>query len=76
MLPRFGAGNLELRAMKRPCFRPSLDEETVSAMKEAGFTALNLSLGSACPRAARRFGRPDAREAFDRALTWARPGAG
>lgn len=67
---RFGAGRLELRAMNG-LFPPSLDEEMVSAMKEAGFTALNLSLGSACPEQARRFGRPDVREGFDRALAWA-----
>lgn len=67
IVARFGAGKLELRAMNG-LFPPSLDAETVNAMKETGFTALNLSLGSACPEQLRRFGRPDVREAFDRAL--------
>ena len=67
---RFGPGTLELRAMNG-LFPPSLDEEVVRAMAAAGFKTLNLSLGSTAGKQLRRFGRPDVREAFDRALALA-----
>ena len=66
----FGGTTLELRAMNG-LFPPSLDEELICAMAEAGFTALNLSLGSAIGQQARQFQRPDVRMAFDRALALA-----
>ncbi len=64
---RFGKAGLELRAMNG-LFPPSLDEDMVKGMKRAGFTALNLSLGTTCPDQLKRFRRPDVREAFDRAV--------
>ena len=67
---RFDGIDLELRAMNG-LFPPSLDEEVVSAMADAGFSALNLSLGSTVARQTRRFQRPDVRRAFDRALALA-----
>lgn len=71
---RFGkltAPGIELRAMNG-LFPPSLDEEVVSAMKEAGFRTLNLSLGTVSEAQRKRFRRPDVREAFDRAVALAR----
>ncbi|MDQ1331809.1 MAG: anaerobic magnesium-protoporphyrin monomethyl ester cyclase [Thermodesulfobacteriota bacterium] len=64
---RFGKSGTELRAMNG-LFPPSLDEEMVRLMKEAGFKTLNLSLGSFSSAQLERFGRPDVRDAFDRAL--------
>nr|MCU0562962.1 radical SAM protein [Desulfobacterales bacterium] len=70
MLARFGERALELRAMNG-LFPPSLDAEIVTAMARAGFTALNLSLGSTDPAQLSRFRRPDVRPGFDRALALA-----
>ncbi|BBO89117.1 B12-binding domain-containing radical SAM protein [Desulfosarcina ovata] len=67
----FGDHRPELRAMNG-LFPPSLDETVVQAMKTVGFTALNLSLGSADREQLRRFHRPDVRAAFDRALQYGR----
>ena len=67
---RFGSAKLELRAMNG-LFPPSLDEEIVRAMAGAGFTALNLSLGSTAEAQLQKFRRPDVRKAFDRALALA-----
>ena len=64
---RFGANDLELRAMNG-LYPPSLDEEIIRAMAGAGFKTLNLSLGSTAIGQLRRFRRPDVRRAFDRAL--------
>jgi anaerobic magnesium-protoporphyrin IX monomethyl ester cyclase len=64
---RFGKHNLELRAMNG-LYPPTLDDAVVGAMKKAGFNALNLSLGSACPDQLKRFNRPDVRKAFVNAL--------
>ena len=64
----FGRNHLELRAMNG-LFPPSLDDEVIEAMKAAGFKTLNLSLGSTSPEQLSRFQRPDAKHAFDRALT-------
>jgi radical SAM superfamily enzyme YgiQ (UPF0313 family) len=64
---RFGEFNLELRAMNG-LFPLSLDDETIHAMKEAGFKTLNLSLGSTSKKQLNRFRRPDVIEAFDKAL--------
>jgi radical SAM superfamily enzyme YgiQ (UPF0313 family) len=68
---RFPKSNMELRAMNG-LFPSSLDEETVSLMKEAGFKTINLSLGSFSSGQLKRFGRPDMRDSFDRVLSSAR----
>jgi anaerobic magnesium-protoporphyrin IX monomethyl ester cyclase len=60
---RFTKLNLELRAMNG-LYPPTLDDAVVGAMKTAGFKALNISLGSACPDQLKRFHRPDVRKAF------------
>lgn len=67
---RFGNSGIELRAMNG-LLPSSLDEETVLLMKDAGFKALNLSLGSFSSAQLERFGRPDVRDSFDRALLYA-----
>ena len=67
---RFGKSEIELRAMNG-LFPSSLDEETVRLMKEAGFRTLNLSLGSFSSAQLGRFGRPDVRDDFDKALLFA-----
>ncbi len=67
----FGDNSPELRAMNG-LFPPSLDEHLVRSMKQHGFKTLNLSLGSADKEQLRRFHRPDVRDAFDRALQWAK----
>lgn len=67
---RFEKSGIELRAMNG-LFPSSLDEETVRLMKEAGFKTLNLSLGSFSSAQLERFGRPDVRDDFDRALLFA-----
>jgi radical SAM superfamily enzyme YgiQ (UPF0313 family) len=58
---------LELRAMNG-LFPPSLDDEIVYAMRQAGFKILNLSLGSTCRPQLKKFCRPDVRDAFEKAL--------
>ena len=70
IISRFGNKKLELRAMNG-LFPSSLDEEVVRLMKEAGFKALNLSLGSFSAAQLERFNRPDVRESFDKALFFA-----
>lgn len=70
IIDRFGKNRLELRAMNG-LFPAALDDEVVCLMKEAGFKALNLSLGSSCPDQLKRFHRPDVREAFDCSLALA-----
>jgi anaerobic magnesium-protoporphyrin IX monomethyl ester cyclase len=67
---RFHQSRIELRAMNG-LFPPSLDEEMVGAMKDAGFESLNLSLCSTVKRQLVRFLRPDATDAFEKALAWA-----
>ena len=64
---RFKNKDLELRAMNG-LYPPSLDKDVVQAMKGAGFSTLNLSLGSTDKEQLKRFQRPDVTEAFDRAL--------
>ncbi len=59
---RFGA--LELRAMNG-LFPPSLDEEVILLMKEAGFKTLNLSVGSTSADQLGRFRRPDVRKSLE-----------
>jgi anaerobic magnesium-protoporphyrin IX monomethyl ester cyclase len=70
---RFAPGTVELRAMNG--LMPStLDDDLLRLMRTAGFHSLNLSLGTAVPRRARFFRRPDLRQAFDRVLAAATPG--
>ena len=57
----------ELRAMNG-LHPATLDETLIAAMQKTGFRALNLSLGSTNPDQQKRFGRPDLRTDFDRAL--------
>lgn len=57
----------ELRAMNG-LHPATLDETLIVAMQKTGFRILNLSLGSTNPDQQRRFGRPDLRTDFDRAL--------
>ncbi|MCP4691663.1 MAG: B12-binding domain-containing radical SAM protein [Desulfobacterales bacterium] len=64
---RFARGGLEPRAMNG-LYPPSLDEEMIRAMKRAGFSALNLSLGATRSAQLKGLGRDDIRDAFDRAL--------
>lgn len=64
----FGGEGLELRAMNG-LFPPSLDAGLIGEMRESGFRALNLSLGTACRRQARRFRRPFMNDAFDAAVS-------
>ncbi|MBF0389729.1 MAG: B12-binding domain-containing radical SAM protein [Desulfamplus sp.] len=59
--------NIEIRAMNG-LYPPSLDEEMIVAMKDAGFKTLNLSLGSTSAIQLRRFRRPDVRGAFEQVL--------
>ncbi|MGC8494836.1 MAG: B12-binding domain-containing radical SAM protein [Syntrophobacteraceae bacterium] len=68
---QFQGLGLELRAMNG-LYPPSLDEEVISAMKRAGFKALNLSLCTTDREQLKRFGRPDVREDFEKALLHAR----
>ena len=64
---RFKNKDLELRAMNG-LYPPSIDKDVACAMKGAGFSTLNLSLGSTDKEQLKRFHRPDVTEAFDRAL--------
>jgi radical SAM superfamily enzyme YgiQ (UPF0313 family) len=64
---RFSGCGLELRAMNG-LYPPTLDEEVIREMKEAGFSALNLSLCTTCSEQLRRFNRADVRTSFERAL--------
>ncbi|MBR9987394.1 MAG: B12-binding domain-containing radical SAM protein, partial [Desulfosarcina sp.] len=67
----FGDALPELRAMNG-LFPPTLTEAVVRAMRITGFKTLNLSLGSADAGQLKRFNRPDVRDAFNRALGYAR----
>ncbi|MFZ2446561.1 MAG: radical SAM protein [Syntrophobacteraceae bacterium] len=64
---RFAGIGIEFRAMNG-LFPPTLDDEVIRAMKDAGFTALNLSLCTTCQDQLKRFRRPDVRPAFEKAL--------
>lgn len=68
---RFFAWNLELRAMNG-LYPPTLDDELIAGMKEAGFRALNLALATTSPEQLKRFKRPDVRKSFDCALAAAK----
>ena len=64
---RFAPGTVELRAMNG-LLPSTLDAEMLAVMEAGGFRTLNLSLGTAAPRRARLFRRPDLRQALDRVL--------
>ena len=49
-------------------YPPSLTEPVIRAMRDAGFRTLNLSVGSMDEAQLRRFGRPDVRAGWERAL--------
>jgi hypothetical protein len=70
VINRFGPSSLELRAMNG-LYPPSLDTRIVSRMKDAGFRALNLSLGTTSKAQLKRFNRPDLVSAFEHALALA-----
>jgi hypothetical protein len=70
IVTRFTGQPLELRAMNG-LLPATLDGEVVRAMREAGFSRLDLSLGSSSAAQLRRFRRPDQRAGFDRALALA-----
>ncbi len=61
---KFKGLRLELRAMNG-LFPPTLDEQTIKMMKEAGFRTLNLSLGSTSEDQLRKFHRPDPRKSLE-----------
>ena len=64
---RFSGHPLELRAMNG-LLPSSLDEQVIGAMKKAGFSVLNLSLGTTAKDQLKRFQRPDVVRAFEQAL--------
>ena len=70
IIVKFGKLNMELRAMNG-LYPPSLDEEIVGVMKEAGFTALNLSLCTTEKAQLNRFSRPDITRSFESVLSLA-----
>ncbi len=57
----------ELRAMNG-LFPPSIDDEMVKVMKQAGFKTLNLSLGTTSKGQQKQFNRPDVIDSFENAL--------
>ncbi len=61
----------ELRAMNG-LHPATLEDRVIGRMRQAGFQTLNLSLGTTDPDQQHRFGRPDLRVDFDRALDGAR----
>lgn len=61
---------IELRAMNG-IFPPTLDEEVIRSMKDAGFKVLNLSLGTTSRTQLKAFGRPDATSSFDECMVHA-----
>lgn len=62
-----GHYDIELRAMNG-LYCPSLDDELIQSMHNAGFKALNLSLCSLSKDQLKRFGRRDVRESYEAAL--------
>lgn len=63
-------GRLELRAMNG-LYPPTLDEEILYEMKEAGFKALNLSLVSISPLHLKKFRRANVQASFENIVLWA-----
>lgn len=61
---------LELRAMNG-LYPPSLDNETIKLMAQAGFRELNLALATISPEQLKRFQRPDVHIAFENAVNYA-----
>ncbi len=67
----FGKARPELRAMNG-LHPATLEDRVIGRMQQAGFQTLNLSLGTTDADQQKRFGRPDLRVDFDRALEAAR----
>ncbi len=67
MIRELGHFGLELRAMNG-LYAPSLDDELIGVMQQAGFKALNLSLCTLSPAQLKRFGRRDVRMAYERVM--------
>jgi len=64
---RFKPYDIEIRAMNG-LYPPTLDEEIIYEMKQAGFKTLNLSLGSTSAEQLKRFNRRDVQAEFDESL--------
>jgi anaerobic magnesium-protoporphyrin IX monomethyl ester cyclase len=67
IIKRYGGKKLELRAMNG-LFPPSLDENTIKLMKDAGFKTLNLSIGSTSSEQLKKFNRPDMLKGLEQVL--------
>ncbi|NUM33459.1 MAG: B12-binding domain-containing radical SAM protein [Candidatus Brocadiae bacterium] len=63
-------GRLELRAMNG-LYPPTLDEEIVYEMKQAGFKELNLSLVTLSPEQLKKFRRANVKESFEKIVKYA-----
>jgi anaerobic magnesium-protoporphyrin IX monomethyl ester cyclase len=64
---RFAGRGVELRAMNG-LFAPSLDEEMIECMRQAGFKTLNLALITTSAIQLKRFNRPDLSADIDRVV--------
>jgi anaerobic magnesium-protoporphyrin IX monomethyl ester cyclase len=71
IIKRYGECKLELRAMNG-LFPPSLDENIIKLMKNAGFKTLNLSVGSTSSEQLKKFNRPDMVESLEKVLIYAK----
>ncbi len=71
IIDQYGAGRLELRAMNG-LYPPSLDENTIELMKNAGFKTLNLSIGSTSSDQLKKFRRPDMVSTLEKVLSYAK----
>ena len=71
-LQSFFAGAPPERRAMNGLHPATLSGRVVGRMQQAGFQTLNLSLGTTDPEQQKRFGRPDLRVDFDRALDGAR----
>lgn len=69
IIEKYG-NTLELRAMNG-LYPPSLDNETIQLMAQAGFRELNLALATISPEQLERFQRPDVHIAFENAVNYA-----
>lgn len=71
MINRYGDRNIELRAMNG-LYPPSLDNECIQVMRQAGFKTLNLSIGALDRPQLARFNRPDMTKPVTSAIDAAR----
>jgi anaerobic magnesium-protoporphyrin IX monomethyl ester cyclase len=67
IIKKYNGKKLELRAMNG-LFPPSLDENTIKLMKDAGFKTLNLSIGTTSSEQLKKFKRPDMLEKLEHVL--------